>query len=120
MIPCERRFEINSENIVVGFVSNRLLAGIIGAEEISVSKNTKNILVESAFFTPNAMANKARILKLQTESSHRFERGVDYNLPQEALIKLSQIIGENKICKFSNINFIDHERFSSEQQRSQN
>ena len=62
------------------------LAGIIGAEEISVSNNTKNILVESAFFTPNAMANKARILKLQTESSHRFERGVDYNLPREALV----------------------------------
>ena len=105
-------YKLNSENIVVSDSTQIMsLAGIIGAEEISVSKNTKNILVESAFFTPNAMANKARILKLQTESSHRFERGVDYNLPQEALIKLSQIIGENKICKFSNINFIDHENF---------
>ena len=57
------------------------------------------------------MANKARILKLQTESSHRFERGVDYNLPREALVFLRKIIEENKICDFSNINFIDNEDF---------
>jgi len=105
-------YKLNSENIVVSDSTQIIsLAGIIGAEKISVSKNTKNILVESAFFTPSAMANKARRLKLQTESSHRFERGVDYNLPQEALLYLSQIIEENKICDFSNINFIDCEDF---------
>ena len=106
------KYKLNSGNIVVSDSAQIMsLAGIIGAEEISVSNNTKNILVESAFFTPNAMANKARILKLQTESSHRFERGVDYNLPREALVFLSQIIEENKICDFSNINFIDNEDF---------
>ena len=104
------KYKLNSENIVVSDSAQIMsLAGIIGSEEISVSGNTKNILVESAFFTPSAMANKARILKLQTESSHRFERGVDYNLPREALVYLSQIIEENKICDFSNIDLIDHE-----------
>ena len=104
------KYKLNSENIVVSDSAQIMsLAGIIGSEEISVSGNTKNILVESAFFTPNAMANKARLLKLQTESSHRFERGVDYNLPREALAYLSQIIEENKICDFSNINLIDQE-----------
>ena len=105
-------YQLNSENTVVSDSSQIMaLAGIIGAEKSSVSKNTKNILVESAFFLPKAMANKARILKLQTESSHRFERGVDYNLPQEALICLSEIIEANKICDFSNINFIEHSDF---------
>ena len=70
------------------------LAGIIGSNNCSVTEVTKNIIIESAFFEPNAIANKARKLKLQTESSQRFERGVDYNLPKKALIKLQSIILE--------------------------
>ena len=55
-------------------------------------ESTKNIVIESAFFVPEALANKARKLKLQTESSQRYERGVDYNLPEKALIKLQSIL----------------------------
>ena len=53
------------------------------------------------------LANKARKLKLQTESSHRFERGVDFELPNKALNRLIDIIYEIKICEFSDINIIE-------------
>ena len=100
-------YKLDKENIVISDTDKIIsLAGIIGSEDSSVTKNTKNIIVESAFFVPSFMANKARLLKLQTESSHRFERGVDYDLPEEALIKFSNILHDNKICNFSDINFI--------------
>tara|TARA_B100000767_G_scaffold260384_1_gene271001 strand:+ start:1400 stop:3361 length:1962 start_codon:yes stop_codon:yes gene_type:complete len=108
-------YKLCSENIVVADSSEIIsLAGIIGSNDCSVTKSTKNIVVESAFFKPNYMANKARKLKLQTESSHRFERGVDYNLPKKALMKLQNIILDNKVCDFSDYTLIDNENFLPE------
>ena len=53
------------------------IAGIIGGHETSVSKNTKSVAVEAAFFNPDKIANQARKYGLATDASHRFERGVD-------------------------------------------
>ena len=103
-------YKLAEDNIVIADSSGVIsLAGIIGSSHCSVTEETKNIIIESAFFQPNAMANKARKLKLQTESSQRFERGVDYNLPKKALIELQSIILKNKICDFSDFNFVDYE-----------
>ena len=60
------------------------IAGIIGGLESSVSKNTKNVAVEAAFFNPDTIANQARKYGLATDASHRFERGVDPALQQKA------------------------------------
>ncbi len=53
------------------------LAGIMGGEASGVGTATQDILLESAFFDPVALAGKARHYGLHTDSSHRFERGVD-------------------------------------------
>ena len=63
------------------------IAGIIGGLESSVSKNTKNVAVEAAFFNPDKIANQARKYGLATDASHRFERGVDPELQQQALAR---------------------------------
>ena len=63
------------------------IAGIIGGHESSVSKNTKNVAVEAAFFNPDTIANQARKYGLATDASHRFERGVDPALQQKALAR---------------------------------
>ena len=60
------------------------IAGVMGGEFSSVDENTKTIALESAFFNPVSVRLTARKLKLHTESSHRFERGVDPNLCLEA------------------------------------
>lgn len=97
-------YKLTAKNFIISDSNNVLsLAGIIGAEHSAVSKKTKNIIIESAFFNPDFIANKARDLKLQTESSHRFERGVDFELSAKALSKFSEIIGLNKACNFSEI-----------------
>lgn len=68
------------------------LAGIMGGNDSAVSDATRDIFLESAFFEPVALAGKARSYGLHTDSSHRFERGVDYALPVTAMERASQLI----------------------------
>ena len=68
------------------------LAGVMGGNRTSVSETTKNIFLESAFFTPEALAGKARAYGLHTDSSHRFERGVDYDLQCAALERATELL----------------------------
>lgn len=68
------------------------LAGVMGGEASSVTTATTDIFLESAFFTPAAIAGKARILGFSSDASHRFERGVDFNLPQQAIERATELI----------------------------
>ncbi|MDO9179778.1 MAG: phenylalanine--tRNA ligase subunit beta [Agitococcus sp.] len=68
------------------------LAGIMGGLESAVSTETTDILLESAFFQPLGLAGKARSYGLHTDSSHRFERGVDFNLQRQAIERATQLI----------------------------
>ncbi len=53
------------------------VAGIMGGLNSEITTTTKNVLIESAFFQPASIRRSARLLGLSTESSYRFERGVD-------------------------------------------
>ena len=68
------------------------LAGIMGGKRSSVTETTTNILLESAFFSPLAIAGRARRFGLHTDASQRFERGVDFELPQLALARAYDLI----------------------------
>lgn len=68
------------------------LAGIMGGLRSAVTDSTTNIILESAFFAPNAIAGRARRFGLHTDASQRFERGVDFNLPKRALNRAVDLI----------------------------
>ena len=68
------------------------LAGIMGGQRSSVTDNTTNIILESAFFNPLAIAARARRFGLHTDASQRFERGVDFELPELALARAVDLI----------------------------
>ncbi|MCX4025212.1 phenylalanine--tRNA ligase subunit beta [Endozoicomonas sp. SM1973] len=68
------------------------MAGIMGGEHSGVSEKTKDIFLESAFFNPITIAGKARRYGMHTDSSHRFERGVDYELPRLAAERATALI----------------------------
>lgn len=72
------------------------LAGIMGGEGSAVTTDTADIFLESAFFDPDAIAGRARRLGLSTDSSYRFERGVDFSATRAALERASALILE--IC----------------------
>lgn len=68
------------------------LAGIMGGQPTAVDDGTRNIFLEAAFFTPNVMAGKARRHGLSTDSSYRFERGVDYGNIAQTLARATDLI----------------------------
>jgi len=70
------------------------LAGIMGGAETAVEEGTRDILLESAFFTPAAISGKARRYGLATDSSHRFERGVDPALQVRAVERATWLLLE--------------------------
>lgn len=111
IITLEGKKVVLSENTLVIADKNKPLAiaGIIGGEHSGVNENTKNIFLESAYFNPIQIRQTANRFKLRTESSQRFERGIDYALQTRALERathlLTQIVGGNvgPIIEYSSI-----------------
>ncbi len=68
------------------------LAGIMGGADSAVGDSTRDIFLESAFFSPKAMAGQARNYGLHTDSSHRFERGVDPELQRLAVERATSLL----------------------------
>lgn len=70
------------------------IGGIMGGLSSSVTDETKDIFLESAFFAPLAIAGRARRFGLHTDASQRYERGVDFELPELAMNRACQLIQE--------------------------
>lgn len=68
------------------------LAGIMGGEISSCTAATRDVFLESAFFTPASIAGRARRYGLQTDSSYRFERGVDSQLQRRAAERATRLL----------------------------
>ncbi|MFH6601794.1 phenylalanine--tRNA ligase subunit beta [Ectopseudomonas khazarica] len=70
------------------------IAGVMGGEHSGVSGKTRDLFLESAFFDNIAIAGKARSYGLHTDSSHRFERGVDSQLARQAMERATALLLE--------------------------
>lgn len=68
------------------------IAGVMGGEHSGVSATTRDIFLESAFFDQIAVAGKARSYGLHTDASHRYERGVDWQLAREAMERATGLL----------------------------
>ena len=72
------------------------LGGIIGGTRSATEFGTKNILLESAYFHPKSIRKTSRLLSIDTDAKHRFERGIDPNSIEEGLLVAAELI--QKIC----------------------
>ncbi|MGR6981454.1 phenylalanine--tRNA ligase subunit beta [Testudinibacter sp. P27/CKL/0425] len=72
------------------------MAGIFGGEKSGVNSETNDVILEAAFFAPLAIAGRARQYGLHTDASHRFERGVDFELQRHAMERATALLIE--IC----------------------
>lgn len=70
------------------------MAGIMGGAASGVTRTTTDVLLESAFFEPLAISGKARSYGLHTDSSHRFERGVDPAMQRRAMQRATTLLLE--------------------------
>ena len=68
------------------------MAGMMGGAASAVGGDTANIVLEAAFFAPEIIAGKARQYGFGSDSSFRFERGVDYALQQDAIERATGLI----------------------------
>ncbi|SIS81044.1 phenylalanine--tRNA ligase subunit beta [Neptunomonas antarctica] len=68
------------------------MAGIFGGKTTGVTAESKDIFLECAFFDQIAIAGKARAYGLHTDASHRYERGVDWQLQQQAIERTTQLL----------------------------
>lgn len=85
--------QLKTDDLVIADANGAIaLAGIMGGNPTAVSDETTDIFLESAFFVPTVMAGKARRLGLSTDSSYRFERGVDFGGTRNAIEYATQLI----------------------------
>ena len=86
---------LDGDDLVVADQKKALaLAGVMGGWDSMITAETKNILVEAAWFDPAAIRRSSRRHGLHTDASHRFERGADFNAPPVASALLSNLILE--------------------------
>ena len=86
----------NSVGVVADDEGPVSMAGIMGGHTTAVSDDTQNILVEAAFWWPDAIRGRAQRYRFTTDAGHRFERGVDPGATVQCLERVCQLITE--IC----------------------
>ncbi|HOJ76790.1 MAG TPA: phenylalanine--tRNA ligase subunit beta [Bacillota bacterium] len=95
--------ELSGENLVIADPGGALcVAGVMGGASSEVTEQTKNILLEAAYFDPLSIRKTAKFLEMRTESSLRFERGIDPNGTLEALNRAAYLIekiGAGKVAQ---------------------
>ncbi|WP_116368737.1 phenylalanine--tRNA ligase subunit beta [Parahaliea mediterranea] len=85
--------ELSSDTLVIAdHRAPVAMAGIMGGEQTAVAAGTRNLFLEAAFFAPDRLAGKARGYGLHTDSSHRFERGVDFELQRQAMERATALL----------------------------
>lgn len=88
-----KEITLGENSLVIADNSGPLaLAGIMGGLESSVTDATNDLFLECAFFSPDAIAGRAREYGLHTDSSHRFERGVDPELQHKTLERATALL----------------------------
>ncbi len=93
----EKNYKLKKNMCVIADNSSVLgLGGIIGGTKTATELNTKNILLESAYFLPTSIRRTARLLNLNSDAKYRFERGIDPNSIKEGLEVATALILE--IC----------------------
>ena len=95
-----KKITLTDKNFVFSLNDNIInLAGIVGGKSTSCSNNTKTAIVECAFFRPEAIIGKSIKYDIQSDASHKFERGVDPECHDHVLRRFIKIIGENANIK---------------------
>jgi len=99
-----KEYKLDDNMCVISDKSGALgLGGIIGGTRSGTEFNTKNILLESAYFIPESIRKTSKLLNLDTDAKFRFERGIDPKSIEIGLTKAAQLITEicgGKISKF--------------------
>lgn len=89
----EKTVTLADNTLVVADEAQALsMAGLMGGEASAINEHTQNIVLECAWFAPHSIAGQSRQYGFGSDSSFRYERGVDYQLQHEAIERASVLI----------------------------
>ena len=84
---------LNPDTLVIADANKAVaMAGIMGGLHSAVTDTTRDVFLECAFFSPLAVAGRARCYGMHTDASHRYERGVDHNLQHRAMERATELL----------------------------
>ncbi|MCW8927404.1 MAG: phenylalanine--tRNA ligase subunit beta, partial [Gammaproteobacteria bacterium] len=89
----EQEVELDEQTLVIADRRGPLaMAGVMGGQSSAVGDETVDIFLESAFFSPQSIVGRARRYGLHTDSSHRFERGVDPQMAEQTMERATALL----------------------------
>jgi phenylalanyl-tRNA synthetase beta chain len=89
----DQEITLGEGNLVIADHQGPLaFAGIMGGADSAIGEGTSRLLLEAAFFAPEPLSGQARSFGLHTDSSHRFERGVDFRLQRRAMERATELL----------------------------
>ncbi len=95
--------ELRADMLVIADAEKPVaLAGIMGGYDSEITETTRDVLLESAYFSPSSIRVTTKALGMSTEASYRFERGADPGVVLAALDRAAQLIAEltgGTVCK---------------------
>jgi len=92
----DKKITLKGKNSVFSLNDNIInLAGVVGGKSTSCSANTKTVIVECAFFQPEAIIGKSVKYDIQSEASHKFERGVDPECHDRVLRRFIKLVSDH-------------------------
>ena len=96
----DKKITLTGKNSVFSLNGNVInLAGIVGGKSTSCSNNTKTVIVECAFFQPEAIIGKSVKYDIQSDASHKFERGADPECHDRVLRRFIKVVSEHTNIK---------------------
>ncbi|MDP8266894.1 MAG: phenylalanine--tRNA ligase subunit beta [Candidatus Aceula meridiana] len=96
----EVEYELDPSILIIADAKRPVaIAGVMGGKKTEVTSKTKNILLESAYFDPVLIRRASRKLALRSDSSYRFERGVDIDMVEQAAWRALNLIQELALGK---------------------
>ncbi|MCL5669496.1 MAG: phenylalanine--tRNA ligase subunit beta [Gammaproteobacteria bacterium] len=90
-----KQVTLDAETLVIADGEKaQAIAGIMGGQEAAIGPESDAVFLECAFFNPALIARRARALGLHSDSSHRFERGVDPHLQRRVMERATALLLE--------------------------
>ncbi|GKQ42529.1 phenylalanine--tRNA ligase beta subunit [Companilactobacillus sp. RD055328] len=91
----EKEYELINTDVVIADDNGPIaIAGVMGGKNTEVDANTKNIVIESAVFDETMVRKAAQHLNIHSESSSRFEKGIDNSMTAQALDRVAELISK--------------------------
>jgi len=106
----DKKITLKNKNSVFSLNNEVInLAGVVGGKSTSCSADTKTVIIECAFFKPEAIIGKSVKYDIQSEASHKFERGVDPDCQDRVLRRFISLVSEHTNIKDMSIIAFEYE-----------